>query len=151
MQFPAIPGCSLLLILAGGPSPILDERPWCSSPPFLAAICCCCLLVVPCKAWVRARVAVPGWGLSRQLWWVLLLVWDGWLSSVCVLGGQRGRSRACRPLYGVLGSCICAGPGRESLLCVRLRVRVVGCPSPNLAEGSRCSSSPFLAGVCCWR
>ena len=30
-------------------------------------------------------------------------------------------------------------------------VEVMGGPSPVLVEGPECSSTPFLAGVCCWR
>ena len=47
MQLPAIPGWGLLLVLVGGPLPILAEGPGCTSPLFLAGICCCWWWLVP--------------------------------------------------------------------------------------------------------
>ena len=47
VQFPAILGVGLLLLLAGGPSPILVELAGCIFRPFLAGVCCGWQLIVP--------------------------------------------------------------------------------------------------------
>ena len=59
MQFGAIPGCGLLLLLVGGSSPISAEGSGCASPPFLAVFSCSWWWVVPRQSWLRALVAVP--------------------------------------------------------------------------------------------
>ena len=58
LQFPAIPGWNLLLVLVGGPCPIPAEGPGRSSPLLLAGACCWCWPVVPPQSWLRTLGAV---------------------------------------------------------------------------------------------
>ena len=92
--------------------------------------------------------AIHGWNLLL----LVVGVFAGlgrWLCSVCVRGVQRVRSPVCGPLYHGLGACVCVGVACVSLVRVWLRARVVGGPSPILAEGPGRISLPFLAEVCC--
>ena len=59
MQFLAIPGWGLLLVLVGGPMPFLATGPGCSSPPFSAGVCYWHWWVVPRHSWLWVLGEVP--------------------------------------------------------------------------------------------
>ena len=59
MQFPAAPGWGLLLVLVGGPSPILAKGPAPNSPLFLAGVLCWWRLAVSRQSWLKALGADP--------------------------------------------------------------------------------------------
>ena len=77
MNFPAIPGWSVLLVALDGPSPILADGTRCSSLPLLAAACywCCWVLrrqswltvlgAVPRHSWLDSAAAGGGWSLAK--------------------------------------------------------------------------------------
>ena len=166
-------------MVLNGSLPFLTEGPGCSSAPFLAAVCRWWWSVVPRHSWLRVLAAVPhhSWlgsaasggerslAISGSRPWVqfpafpgwgrlplvgVLLMWGGWVCSVCVCGVRRVHWRVCGPWCGGLGARDCVGVACVSLVRVRLHVRVVLCPSPILAEGPGCSPPPFLARGRCW-
>ena len=98
MRFPASPGCGALVVVVGGPSPILAEGRGCGSPPLLAGVRWM-LWCVSRPSWLRALGAVPrhsclgsacsGWCLANPgsgPWWQVPAI-HGWSQLLLVVGG----------------------------------------------------------------
>ena len=148
MQFPAIPGWGLLLVVVAGPSPILAEGLGCSSPPFLAGVCCRVVVGGP------SPILAEGPGCISPPFLAGSAGGGGGWSLANPSGGSWVRFPAV-PGLGVLqggGGWSLANPGEgprlqfPAILGWGLLPVVVGGPSPILAEGLGCSSPPFLAG-----
>ena len=58
VRFPATPGWGPLVVVMGGPSPLLAEGPGCGSPPLLAGVRWLWWWVVPRHSWLRVLGAV---------------------------------------------------------------------------------------------
>ena len=103
VRFPATPGWGPLVVVVGGPSPLLAEGPGCGCPALLAGVRCRWWWVVPGHSWLRPLVAVPrdedaGCGGAGGLFrwgWV-----GGFPCCVCLW-----RGRVCVVLVCVLRKC----------------------------------------------
>ena len=128
MRVPATPCWGPLVLVVGGPSPILVEGPECSSGPFLAGVCCWWWWVVLRQAWLRARGAVPchswlGPAVGGYAWylaspgrgpWAQLPAIPRW--GLPVMVGQRGGCCWCHRGAVGRGSCVFLVCG----MCVRV-------------------------------
>ena len=152
MRFPSTLGWGPLVVVVGGPTPLLAAGPGCGSPPLLAGVRCRWWLVIPRHSWRRIPVAVPD---------------HSWLSSAgCGGGGCRfrwGRVAVSRVVC-VRGAGGCAWCSCFRMFCVFVVPRLVvvwplwcGCVFVARWSGCvcvcvvcRCLSPPLSAGVSGW-